>query len=72
MQTMIHPFTHNMCEVRHLVAGDQLEAGDVYRSATIKERDSESGQWWYAGEVLEGSTIGTECNVSFVRLLPIV
>lgn len=78
-ETMIHPFIGNECEVIHLQPGAVVEAGDVYRSTTLMENgqaigpDSPGlGRWFQAGPILEGSQIHPECNVHFIRLIPIV
>lgn len=78
-ETMIHPFTHVLCEVIHLQIGEVIDSGDIYRSATysttghaISKESPGLGKWFYAGEMLEGSPVGNECNVHFIRLIPFV
>jgi hypothetical protein len=78
-ETMLHPFTKVPCEVIHLQPGETVAAGDVYRSATIAEDGSaispESpglGRWYHAPDCVVDSPIHPECNVHFIRLLPLV
>lgn len=78
LETMLHPFNGTPCEVVHLQPGAEVESGDLYRSVTVAVDGSpigpESGglgRWFAAGDILDGSIIGPECNVHFVRLLPI-
>lgn len=76
-KTMLHPFTGNTCEVIDLKPGDCVQEGDLYRSATISEKGLAMGaeapgigRWFAAGAILDGKTIGPDCNVHFLRLVP--
>ncbi len=69
---MIHPFNGKNCEMKRLSPGDVIDSGDVYMSQTIKQNNSEIGRWFFAGDVLNGSIIGPNCNVNFIRLTEIV
>lgn len=76
---ILHPFSGVKCEVVHLQPGAELEAGDLYRSVTLARDGSPIGpeapgigRWYAAGDLLDGSIIHPECNVHFVRLLPVV
>lgn len=71
IETMVHPFNGSTCEVVHLQPGDCVHAGDVYRSATVTEPHSGLGVWYAATDVLEGTVIGQDCNVHFIRLNPV-
>lgn len=77
-ETMLHPFTNVPCEVIHLQAGEPVIAGDVYRSVTLSIDGTAMGpdtggigRWFFAPDSAVGSIIHPECNVHFIRLLPI-
>ncbi len=72
VETMLHPFNNEMCEVQHLQPGDVVFTGDLYRSATVLEATSALGKWYAATDTINGTSIGVDCNVHFVRLKPIV
>lgn len=69
VETMLHPVTGQTVEVVALKAGDTVEATDIYRSATtmFDGPGGALGQWFVAGDVLDGSVIGPACNVQFMR-----
>jgi hypothetical protein len=69
-ETMVNPFTRVLCDVKHLNPGDLIDAGDVYRSTTLSEKDADIGRWFVAGDVIAGTAIGATCNVHFIRLSP--
>lgn len=76
---MLHPFTDVQCEVVSLQPGATLEASDLYRSATLAANGQAIspeapgvGKWCLAGDILHGSTVHPECNVTFIRLVPSV
>lgn len=78
IETALHPFSSVPCEVIHLQPGDTIDAGDVYRSVTIAvdgspiSQDSPGlGRFYYAGDIMDGSPIHPECNVHFMRFVPI-
>ena len=70
-ETMLHPFSSVVCDVRHLQPGDTVEEGDVYRSATVIEPKSALGTWFVVTDVTAGTVIGQGCNVHFIRLSPV-
>jgi hypothetical protein len=69
--TMINPFTLQSCNVKRLQPGDVVEANDIYRSSTLREKTSEAGVWCLAGNILAGSIVGDGMNVALVRLTPV-
>lgn len=71
-EQMLHPFTSVPCDVQRLAPGDTIEEGDVYRSMTLKSKNSELGAWQMATTTLAGTIVGKECNVGFIRLTPTV
>lgn len=67
----VHPFSGLKCEVKHLQPGDIVMTGDLYRSVTVQDT-SGLGTWFAVTDVVDGTTVGAECNVHFMRYLPIV
>ena len=79
IETALHPFTKVQCEVTHLQPGDIIDAGDMYRSATYGDDGMPIGpdrpglgRWFQAGDIMHGFPTHPECNVHFMRLVPIV